>query len=186
MVFRNKYNINISPEPNLHRIFACGMTPELGAADPGGAMKFVGENMFLRTAFPDVSLFINKLVWLESAWKPGARINLEYGLDCMQIKDGAWSAHWMLNQVPGTPYFWLENRWKTGQRLHMEWGPLTSSLIHDGAWSAHWEFVQSGDTYRIQNRWKSGYCIHIVNGKPECGIVAQGAAGAKWRLKPVP
>jgi len=49
--FKSRLNVNISPEPNLHKVFACGMTPELGAADPGGIMKFVGENMFLRTEY---------------------------------------------------------------------------------------------------------------------------------------
>lgn len=48
---KRRFKVNISPEPNLHKIFACGMTPELGNADPGGKIKFVGENMFLRTEY---------------------------------------------------------------------------------------------------------------------------------------
>lgn len=42
---------DISPEPNLHRIFAFGITPELGNAQPGGTMQMDVQNLFLRTDY---------------------------------------------------------------------------------------------------------------------------------------
>lgn len=41
--------LNMSPEPNLHKIFAAGVTPELGEADPGGILDMDIETFFVRT-----------------------------------------------------------------------------------------------------------------------------------------
>lgn len=47
----NKHKKYLSINPDQHRIFAFGCTPELGLADPGACMSFSLQNMFLRTEY---------------------------------------------------------------------------------------------------------------------------------------
>lgn len=48
---RGLSNKQYSLNPDDHRIFAYGCTPELGRADAGACMKLSGYNLFLRTEF---------------------------------------------------------------------------------------------------------------------------------------
>ncbi len=113
------------------------------------------------------------------------RINTETGLAASQRKDGDWSAHWTLRQVPNTNYYWIENRWKSGERLHVEEPSIKSGKIKDDAWSAQWEFVPVGDSYVIQNRWRQGFKICIENGNIKCATISNNSPNSLWKLKTV-
>lgn len=133
------------------------------------------------------ALPVNKFVRIENRWMTGERINVETGkLASTKIKDGAWSAMWIIKPVAGTKYYRIENRWKVGHRLHVETGKLESSPIKDGAWSAMWEIKPVAGTpgaYRIENRWKTGYRIHRERGPVEAGPMKDGAWSAMWYIK---
>jgi hypothetical protein len=128
--------------------------------------------------------YVGKFIRIENMWKLSNAMHIEEGpLVAAPIKEGAWSAQWVLKPVPGTNYFFIENRWKPTLRLNVETGPLTASVIHGGAFSAHWDLKKvSGNLYRIENRYTAKR-INIETGKVECTTINDGAWSAQWYIR---
>jgi hypothetical protein len=166
-----------SPQFSL-REFIPGIKPRL-------IPNFISQQFTAVGTPQQFSIPVGKFIFISEKSNPNLRINVENGLAASVRKDGDWSAHWILKQVPNTNYYWIENRWKSGERLHVEEPSIKSEKIKDDSWSAHWEFIQIGDSYVIQNRWRQGYKICIENGNIKCAPVSNNAPNSLWKLKTI-
>jgi hypothetical protein len=105
---------------------------------------------FLSAQWNIVPVVGTKFVRLESIFKPGTFLNIEKGVvETTAIQDGAWSAHWELEEVvetkaAGAPtYYRLKNRWKMNLKqpveyLNTEKGKLECTNVSLSFQSANW------------------------------------------------
>jgi hypothetical protein len=140
-------------------------------------------SMNISVAVSGPEYYKNKFFRIENLWQAGQRINTDKGLASTVMFDGAWSARWMIIQVPSTNYYRIQNRW-TGGFLNIENGSLVCTDIQKNAWSAHWELKKIGtNLFWIENRWKPGQRIHVEYGKLECSAIQDGANSAMWYIR---
>ncbi len=114
------------------------------------------------------------------------RLNIEQGpVSIDPMGDGAWSAFWEFEPVPGTNYLRIKNRWK-GTYLNIEQGPVKANQIGTGAHSSHWLLESAGEmgNIRIKNRWKGTYLVKTQKGV-ECRKVSANAPESIWVLEKV-
>jgi len=123
-------------------------------------------------------------VRLQNRWT-GDYIHVENGFpESGTIREGWFSAMWVVEPVPGTEYRRLKNRY-TGKYLHVENGPLQQGDIQPGWFSAMWtqEPVPGTDYYRFQNRYTGKY-LHVEGGPLQVGDIQQGWFSAMWTVAP--
>jgi hypothetical protein len=120
--------------------------------------------------------------------KPGELAHAQNGTPAIgaDAKTTWWSAHWLLEPIPDTPYFRLRNRYQEPKVLHVQSGPLELGEAPLGWWSAQWKQEPVEGYVRLCNRYKPTFCLHNQNGPLEAGTVGPGWWSAMWTLESAP
>ena len=115
------------------------------------------------------------------------RINVENGLASARIKDGAWSAQWIINENSKGNYT-IENRWKRGSYLYMDGnnGRVFFGKVSPMTESVTWKITKipnNSDKYRIENVRYPNQAIYPSGSRLKTGNIPISNSNCWWQIK---